>query len=162
MKKILLCIVLLLALAGCQEQVVRIGEPAPDLAVTNISGQVQEFNDWQGHYTYLTFWSSTCSACLIELTAIKPLVEQYGHKIQVLAVNVDSQDMPMANLDRFSQTYTVLRDSLGISKERYLVEATPTTYIIDGQGIVRMVYVGMQDSQKLADLFEQMAADRLE
>lgn len=161
MKKILLSIVLLLALTGCQEQVARIGEAAPDLAVTDLSGQVQEFNAWQGHYTYLTFWSSACSACIVELTAIEPLREQYAHEIQVLAVNVDPDSVPLMNLGRLSQSYLVLRDSLGISKERYLVEATPTTYIIDAQGIVRMRFVGMQDPQMLAELFGKMAAHEI-
>ena len=148
---------LLMGLTGCHEQVARVGEAAPDLAVTDLNGEVLELNAWQGHYTYLSFWSSACGACIAELALIEPLSAQYAGRVQVVAVNVDPEDMPLKNLGRLTDVYVVLRDSLGISKERYRVDVTPTTYIIDDRGIVRQRLTGMHTPQALEALFAGMA-----
>ncbi len=83
--------------------------------------------------------------------------------LEVLAVNTTYQDGPMAAADfarEFGLTFPILLDQDGAMSNRYLLQALPTTFFIDRQGIIRSVVPGgpMKESliqSKVADLLAE-------
>jgi peroxiredoxin len=82
------------------------------------------------------------------LPVLNQLGEQYAEQgVTVLALNVDGSE---AGYQKFIQSndYTHLqwaRDGSGAIREAYRVRGLPTTYVIDGEGVVRNAFVGYGD-----------------
>lgn len=166
MKKLLLCLSLLwlmVSMAGCKDEVAKVGEPAPPLTVLTLSGDTFSDNVWKpGQYTYLNFWSLSCAPCMVELSHLEELSREFSGRVRIVSVNVRQETPPVfASLPRLAQAYTILYDPLGITAEQYLVMATPSSYIIDDKGVVRQSHVGMRTMEELKMLFEQMAQKEL-
>ncbi|MEH2920047.1 TlpA family protein disulfide reductase [Samsonia erythrinae] len=154
-----LCLLGLVALSGCQEEQVRIGAQAPALAAYDLAGQEVGLSRWQGKSVYLNFWSSGCGGCMAEMGTLEKLSQQYGDKIVVVAVNTDPDGVDInAMLTHHHVTYPVVRDQLGITKERYQVTGTPTSFIIDGSGKVVEQHQGARNEAELSALFQQLAS----
>lgn len=157
MKKALL-VVLFLSLTGCKEEFAELGEKAPALAVTDLRGETLDLSLWKGQSVYLSFWSSSCGVCVAELPHLEALSKQYQGKVAVVAVNIDPPDVALDKvLERQGVSFSVVRDSMDITRERYKIIGTPTAYVIDANGVVQQVTIGMQTPEKLAAVFQGVA-----
>ncbi|MCV9878149.1 TlpA family protein disulfide reductase [Brenneria izbisi] len=154
-----LCLLGALALlGGCKEEQVSVGAQAPALAVYDTAGQPVDLSRWQGKNVYLNFWSSGCGGCLAEMGTLEKLSKNYGDKVVVVAVNTDPDSVDISRLLAEQRiTYPVVRDQLGITKERYKVIGTPTSFVIDANGKVTQQHQGMRNEAQLASLFAQLA-----
>ncbi|GKW39380.1 TlpA family protein disulfide reductase [Pectobacterium carotovorum] len=154
-----LCLLGALALSGCKEEQVSVGAQAPALAVYDLAGQQVDLSRWQGKSVYLNFWSSGCGGCMVEMGALEKLSQQYGDKVVVVAVNTDPDGVDITSmLTHHNVTYPVVRDQLGITKERYQVSGTPTSFIIDASGKVTDQHQGVRDEAQLTALFQTLAS----
>jgi len=150
-------LVLAAALGGCKDQQqVSIGAKAPSLAAFDLHGQPAALDKWRGKQVYLTFWSADCGGCAADMNALQKLTDIYGDSLVVVAVNTDPQQTDLTPfLSQLHLSYPVVRDQLGITKERYQVIGTPTAYLIDGRGMVVAAHQGMQGEPALAAMFRQ-------
>ncbi|WP_113625587.1 TlpA family protein disulfide reductase [Pectobacterium peruviense] len=154
-----LCLLGALALSGCKEEQVSVGAQAPALAAYDLAGQQVDLSRWQGKSVYLNFWSSGCGGCMVEMGALEKLSKEYGDKVVVVAVNTDPDSVDITSmLAHHSVTYPVVRDQLGITKERYQVSGTPTSFIIDANGKVIDQHQGVRDEAQLTELFQKLAS----
>ena len=155
------CVLAALTLfTGCKEEQVRVGGQAPALAAYDLTGQQVELARWQGKQVYLNFWSSGCGGCLAEMATLDKLSKAYADKIVVVAVNTDPEGVDLAPLLAQQHiSYPVIRDQLGITKERYQVNGTPTSFIIDASGKVTAQHEGSRNEQQLTSLFTQLASN---
>lgn len=151
---------LILLLAGCKQEQLTIGEPAPALAAFDLQGKPTALSQWQGRPIYLNFWSASCGGCLAEMEALSKLSEQWQGKVVVLAINTDADDLDiMALLRQRRIHYPVIRDQLNITQERYQVIGTPTSFLLDAQGRVIAQHQGAHSPQELADIFRRLAQE---
>ena len=81
-----LLFILLVALAGCKEEKLALGEPAPQLAAFDSQGHEAKLDAWQGKGVYLNFWSVSCGGCMAEMHTLEKLSQQWGDKLVVVAV----------------------------------------------------------------------------
>ena len=150
---------LLAALAGCREYKLAIGEPAPALAAINPAGEPASLDTWRGRPLFLTFWSDGCSSCVAELKVLETLAQANNDRVAVVAVNVDAEPPDVQEIrQRLGLSFPLLRDSLGISKERYEVAGTPTSVLIDARGRILSHYVGMRKPDELVGDFALLSA----
>lgn len=150
----------LLALSGCKEQKLALGETAPALAAYDLAGEKVSLQKWQGKPVFLTFWSSTCSGCLAEFPLLDKLNAQYGDRVSIVSVNTDRPEVDIAPLvEQYNLSFAVVRDQLGITQERYEIIGTPTAFLLDRQGKIVAQYVGMQKDQQLTDIIESAALE---
>ncbi|UUE35004.1 TlpA family protein disulfide reductase [Pectobacterium aroidearum] len=154
-----LCLLGIVALSGCKEEQVSVGAQAPALAAYDLAGQQVDLSRWQGKSVYLNFWSSGCGGCMVEMGALEKLSQEYGDKVVVVAVNTDPDGVDITSmLAHHNVTYPVVRDQLGITKERYQVSGTPTSFIIDANGKVTDQHQGARDESQLTALFQKLAS----
>jgi peroxiredoxin len=150
---------LLAVLAGCREDKLAIGEPAPALAATDPAGEPASLDTWRGRPLFLTFWSDGCSSCVAEMKELETLAQANGGRVAVVAVNVDAESPDLREIrQRLGLSFPLLQDSLGISKERYDVAGTPTSVLIDARGRILSHYVGMRKPDELAGDFAALNA----
>ncbi|MDR3435638.1 TlpA disulfide reductase family protein [Telmatospirillum sp.] len=127
-------------LAACDEQTVATtSAEAPELAAIDLGDRAVKLADYRDKVVLVTFWLNGCGPCLAEFPGVEAIYRRHKDQgLAVLAVNL-GQDKTMieATLRKVPVTFPFLADPLGITAKRYGVEGAPTTFLIDGKGIVR-------------------------
>ncbi|MFW5974713.1 MAG: TlpA family protein disulfide reductase [Bacteroidota bacterium] len=71
---------------------VAVGARAPELAMTNIRGDMVSFDDIEAEYVLLVFWASWCPHCMDMLPALEEFNRRYKSKVQIVAVSLDHEE----------------------------------------------------------------------
>ena len=123
------------------------GDVAPAFKTARPDGMVVDFPAaYAGKPVVLRFWADWCKFCEPEMRLIDTVRQRHGERFAILAVNA-GQDK--ATVEAFMQKLGVgypsaLDESSKIAKS-YGVVGLPTTFMIDGQGVVRGKIVGESD-----------------
>lgn len=125
------------------------GHAAPVFKTVRPDGTPIDFPAaYAGKPLVLRFWADWCKFCEPEMKLIDTVRQRYQDRgLEILAVNA-GQDK--ATIEAFMQKLGVgypaaLDESSKIAKS-YGVVGLPTTYLIDGQGIVRGKIIGETDA----------------
>jgi thiol-disulfide isomerase/thioredoxin len=132
-----------------------VGEPAPDLMLTGFwDKKPMRLSQYRGKVLLLDIWASWCIPCKEEMPELDAMAARLRDKgIEIVAVSVD-EDRPAAELflkTRRKWALTLAHDPDGVVPNRLQPPKMPTSYIIDGKGILRHVNAGFQpgDAEKL-------------
>lgn len=124
------------------------GDEAPDFTVSLADGSTFTLSEQQGKPVLLNFWATWCGPCVREMPAFETLYTEYGENAAVLAVNCLEDT---ATVDAFiaenEYTFPIAYDTDGSVNMRYPTQGIPYTLVIDGDGIVRNIYVGAADAE---------------
>ena len=137
---------LMTVLAG-PARAAKTGDRAGDLSLRDKNGKTVTLRSLRGKVVVLDFWASWCGPCKKELPALDKLAKSFGQegaKVVFVAVNIDKD---RAKADRFTKaagvsTLKLLYDPSGASAGTYDLPTMPTSFVIDGKGIIRNVHAG--------------------
>jgi thiol-disulfide isomerase/thioredoxin len=119
------------------------GEPMaqalPDVTLLDASGAPVSLADLRGRPLVLNFWATWCPPCDEEMPALEALHQQQGGAgAEVVAVNLqETSPVVAAYLVERGLTLPVLLDSAGELAAQLDVTYLPTTFFVDGTGIIR-------------------------
>ncbi len=118
-----------------------VGEVAPDFEVTTQNGDVIRLSDYRGHKpVYVVFWNTWCPYCVKKTPRYMKLQEQFGDKIEIVAINTSWSDSP-EEMRSFGEhhhiNYSIAFDASELITDRYRVYNVPTEFIVDINGIIR-------------------------
>ncbi|HID54487.1 MAG TPA: TlpA family protein disulfide reductase [Anaerolineae bacterium] len=142
----------------------RAGFLAPDFTLETTAGEQITLSDLRGQVVVINLWTSWCPPCRAEMPAIESVYQaNKDDGLEVLAVNSTFQDDPEAAAQfarDFGLTFPILLDMDGAVSRRYQLQALPTTFFVDRQGVIREVVPGgpMKESliqSKVADLLAE-------
>lgn len=121
----------------------RPGHRAPDFTLTTTTGETVSLSDYRGQVVVLNFWATWCGPCRFEMPDLQRLSEEMAGQAVVLGVN---QGQDSAEITRFATSvgvdYPLLLDEDSVTNRLYRVVALPTTYFIDGDGVIREQLAG--------------------
>ncbi|MBB5716553.1 thiol-disulfide isomerase/thioredoxin [Sphingomonas aerophila] len=115
----------------------KVGQPAPPVELTLISGEKVTLESLKGQVVVLNFWATWCVPCRREL----PLLDAYYRKLRdrglrIYAITIEAS-APAGMKQLFAaMAIPSVRRIKGISS---VVPAVPTNIIIDRAGVVRYV-----------------------
>jgi thiol-disulfide isomerase/thioredoxin len=145
------------------------GELSPVTATTplvlhlpDLEGQVQALDALRGKLVLVNFWASWCTPCVTEMPSIQRLADDMRDlPFTVIGVNVGEGELRVrAMVERLGLDFPILLDKDSAAFERLRISVLPTTYLLDGDGIVR--YVGRGpfewDSAEVKDILRDLAA----
>lgn len=121
------------------------GRAAPDFTVRDIEGIQHRLSDYRGRDVLVVFWATWCPACKMEIPHLIELRETFeADKLAILAISNETAE----HLKQFAASsginYSVA--SLGaarLSSPFADVRSIPTTFFIDGNGIIKLAAVGL-------------------
>jgi thiol-disulfide isomerase/thioredoxin len=143
------------------------GDKAPHLRGDTVTGKRKVINFTAKSYTVLNFWATWCEPCKDEMPALQKLHREHAEDgLQVIGVIYDwAKDPEVAQfLESVGVTYTVIRTPEWVTHQWGGVGSLPTTYLIDGDGVIRRRYVGATEPEiegMIADVRDVLAGRAL-
>jgi cytochrome c biogenesis protein CcmG, thiol:disulfide interchange protein DsbE len=132
-------------LRGAKGEGLGAGAPAPPLRLPALAGPEVDLQSFSGRVVLLNFWASWCGPCVEEMPSLERLYRALAPRgLVVLGVSADEDEGALLSfLKRVPVTFPVLRDPGGrVASARYRATGYPQTFVIDGAGVIREVFVG--------------------
>lgn len=126
-----------------------VGQIAPDFTLTTSTGERITLSSYRGTPVLLEFMDVDCPACqLAARESLSPLYANFSARVRFLSVDVNfvGADDTADRIDAFKAAYSTpwsyALDADRRVQRAYGVEQTPTTFILDQQGVVARVLIG--------------------
>ncbi|HKZ63927.1 MAG TPA: TlpA disulfide reductase family protein [Thermoplasmata archaeon] len=125
-----------------------VGQYAPDFALTTTEGGAVALSGLRGSPVLLEFMDIDCGACRDETATFVTVYAEYSARgVRFLSVDVDSvgQSDTAERINEFRQTHGTYWSYMiedAATQRAYGVDQTPTTFVIDRNGIVTFKLVG--------------------
>jgi cytochrome c biogenesis protein CcmG, thiol:disulfide interchange protein DsbE len=122
----------------------RVGAPAPAFTLAAPEGRQISLAGLKGKAVVLNFWASWCPPCRAEMGALDQAQRDYADRgVVVLGVNqMEAEAVATAFMREQSLTFPIALDADGAVSQQYRASALPTTYFIDGDGVIRDIVYG--------------------
>jgi peroxiredoxin len=134
--------------SGAPTAQVNLGHPAPAFDNPTLTGGAVAFPAaTAGKPVVIRFWADWCKYCEAEMKAIETIYQRHKDKgLTVLAVNAGQDKATAAAfVNKIGVTYPILLDEQTVTAKRYGVVGLPTTFFVDGAGVVRGKVIGEAD-----------------
>jgi cytochrome c biogenesis protein CcmG, thiol:disulfide interchange protein DsbE len=129
-----------------------IGYPAPDFTQTTLAGETISLAGLRGTPVVLNFWATWCDPCRREMPALQATAEQFDGQVLILGIDQgEAAPTVAAFIEEYGLTYPILLDEAFTVGDLYNVRGMPTTFFIDGDGIIRHLWVGEMNRITLAE-----------
>lgn len=125
----------------------------PDLVVTTIDGRGIRLRDLRGKVVLVNFWATWCSPCRAEIPILVDMRRQFGEPLIVIGVSEDHGEVTPVR--RFAEAlrvnYPIVMSTPALARAFSRDESVPTTFVIDRDGHVVRVHVGIVDRASLVE-----------
>ena len=166
-------VLLALSVDGCMSQNTRADSrrdlkpaskrnPAPDFEVKDANGQAFHLADYKGKVVLLNFWATWCGPCKVEIPWFTDFERNYknrGFAVVGISLDDDGWEAVKPFVARRNVNYRVALGNMQI--ERLYgggegIESLPTSFIIDREGKVADVHVGLVSKSDYQNELEEL------
>jgi cytochrome c biogenesis protein CcmG, thiol:disulfide interchange protein DsbE len=141
-----LVVALLLPSGAARAVTAVVGQQAPQFSLPSIFFDADPIHlaEHRGKVVYIDFWSAWCAPCrraMPELNALRG--ELSRDQFEVISVNIDAVTADARRfLEQVPVDHPVAADAAGQALARYGVKAVPAGFLLDRDGVVRLVITG--------------------
>ncbi|MBE0494163.1 MAG: redoxin domain-containing protein [Thiomicrospira sp.] len=126
-----------------QGDVVR--DVAPPFQATNLLGENLSLSDFEGEAVLIHFWATWCPICEFSRDGIEDLAKDY-HVISVATQSGDDQTLLDYTEQHNMNPRLIVNDADGSLFKLYGARAVPADFIVDAQGEIAFIEVGLSSS----------------
>jgi peroxiredoxin len=121
-----------------------IGKPALDFQGTDLKGEELSLKEYRGQVVLLDFWATWCGPCIAEMPKVKKTYAKYkDQKFQIVGISLDRSIEPLETyIEKETLGWLHYWDKSREVRTLYGVRAIPSTFLIDGEGIIRKANLG--------------------
>lgn len=137
----------LLVLFGCDSPTVegkKIGNRCPEIAGTDVDGEMHRLSDQRGKVVLVSFWAPWCAPCRTLIPHERELVESkyLGRPFAMMSIAMDSPEA----VKEFTQTNSmpwpnIIDGRRGPIGRTWDIENIPAGILIDHEGIIRGLWL---------------------
>ncbi|MFA7556060.1 MAG: redoxin domain-containing protein [Spongiibacteraceae bacterium] len=135
--------------------------PAPQMVLKTLDGGTIDLGQVYGiKPVYLKFWATWCAPCRQQMPGFEDIYQQYGDKIQVIAVNIGVSDDVKSVGDfvkKAGLTMPITIDDGKLARAFHL-RVTPQHLLIDNNA--NIAYVGHKDDQEFHQALDKVIAEK--
>jgi thiol-disulfide isomerase/thioredoxin len=139
----------------------KVGQPAPNFDLVLVNGQHVHLSDLRGEVVVLNYWATWCAPCRTEL----PLLDSFykvatkrGWPLKIYAVATEDS-VPDSQLKPLFKVLTIQATKRIRGGAFADVDALPTNYVIDREGILRYAKAGAFDLDDLNTVLVPLMQD---
>ena len=141
----------------------RDGERAPEVRFATLSGETFSTSDLRGKVVLVSFWATSCVACVKEMPKMVETYKKYaprGYEMVAVAMSYDHPGQVAEFTQRRALPFKVALDTTGaIARGFGDIRITPTTFVLDRQGRVLKQYLGEPDWAEFHGLLDKALRD---
>jgi thiol-disulfide isomerase/thioredoxin len=135
------------------------GDPAPDFTVTDVDGISHQLDDFEGRVLVVEFFATWCTYCIDQIPAMEKVRQENPEdRVAIMMVDADdreSKDKVAEFRVKYDLTWPVVHEGGDMASD-YMVDAYPTTVIVDRDGVVQYFHAGTVSERKLLDVVEDL------
>jgi len=142
-----------------------IGDKAPVLTGSYLSGSAHDGTSFKGKVYLIDFWAEWCSPCKNEMPNVISVYEKYKTQgFEIIGVNLDNEkdkDKALEYVKKNSIGWNHIFSGLDWNDPNvnlYKVNGIPATVLVDGDGIIRYKYIRGKEllSKKIQKLLDEI------
>jgi len=137
-------------------------KPAPEFALKDADGKTVHLEDYKGKVVLLDFFATWCGPCKIEIPWFIEMERNNKDKgFSVLGVSMDDEGWEVVKpfLADLKVNYRVVIGNDSTAQLYGGVDALPTTFLIDRNGRIAAVHIGLTGKKAFEDGIEQLLQD---
>jgi len=121
------------------------GKSVGDFTLTNLDGESINLSDYQGEFVLLNAWATWCPPCRAEMPDLNNFyLEHQDKNFEILAINAgETKETAASFANMLGLEFSILLDSDGKVLSGLGITGFPTSILIDPEGNVAMIHIGM-------------------
>jgi peroxiredoxin len=163
-----------LAMAGCAVAPEAVGaavkaesarKPAPEFELKDADGKPVKLSDYKGKVVLLNFWATWCGPCKIEVPWFVEFEQNYRDQgFAVLGVSMDEEGWEVVKpfVASAKVNYRIVIGDDMTAQKYGGVESLPTSFIVDRQGRIAAVHVGLVSKKDYQNEIVELLKDPVE
>jgi peroxiredoxin len=119
---------------------------APDFALKDATGKTVKLSDYRGKVVVLNFWATWCGPCTVEIPWFKEFQQTYKDRdFAVIGISEDDDGWQSVKpyIEHSKINYRIAIGTEEISQQYGGIDSLPTTFVIDREGRIAAVHVGL-------------------
>jgi cytochrome c biogenesis protein CcmG/thiol:disulfide interchange protein DsbE len=132
---------------------------APDFALKDADGKTVRLSDYKGKVVLLDFWATYCGPCKIEIPWFMDFERKHkdqGFSVLGVSMDDDGWDAVKPFVNDVGINYRVMVGNDSTAEMYGGIEALPTTFLIDRDGKIADVHVGLTSKSEFENAIEQL------
>jgi peroxiredoxin len=134
-------------------------KPAPEFALKDADGKTVHLADYKGKVVLLDFFATWCGPCKIEIPWFMEMERKNKDRgLAVLGVSMDDEGWEVVKpfLSDLGVNYRVVIGNDSTAQLYGGVDALPTTFLIDRNGKIAAIHIGLASKKDFDDGIEQL------
>jgi len=134
---------------------------APNFELKDADGVAVRLSDYKGKVVLLNFWATWCGPCKVEIPWFTEFERRYKDRgFAVLGISMDDDGWPAVKpyLEAHNMNYRVVIGDDRVASLFGGIEALPTTMMIDREGRIASVHLGLVGKGEYAAEIEHLLA----
>jgi cytochrome c biogenesis protein CcmG/thiol:disulfide interchange protein DsbE len=136
---------------------------APDFSLKDADGRTVRLSEYKGKVVLLDFWATWCGPCKIEIPWFMEFERKYKDRgFAVIGVAMDEEGWQVVKpfISDLAVNYRIVQGNDMVAQVYGGVQALPTTFLIDREGKVASVHVGLAGKPDFEDGIEKLLGAR--
>src|ERR1051326_6216203 len=132
---------------------------APEFTLKDTDGKMVRLSDYKGRVVLLNFWATWCGPCKIEIPWFVQFQKTYKDRdLAVVGVSMDEDgwDSVKPYIDQHKMNYQVVIGNDHISQLFGSIDSLPTTLVIDREGRIASMHIGLVAKKTYEKEIEQL------
>jgi peroxiredoxin len=128
----------------------KVGDTAPLFILNDIYGENVSLSNFSGKKVIINMWILGCHGCIDEMPVLQEFYQKWsGEGIVLIGINTtNSLYLVKSFAASNGLDFTLLVDSANKLNRSYSITGFPTTFFIDGDGVIRAIKDGMFESME--------------
>ncbi len=122
-----------------------LGKSVGDFTLLDLDGETVNLSDYQGKYVLLNAWATWCPPCRAEMPDLNKFHQVHQARgFEILAINAgETREIAAQFADTYGLGFKIVLDSDSNVLNSLGITGFPTSILIDPQGKVAMIHIGM-------------------